>query len=307
MRGGWRVLIGAALGLACSDAEVGGGASNGAGSHGGSDGTPGTTRTDTGPTGVTMTGASSTGDASTSAGEEDEGGAFLPRPDLGEGSAYECDPIDQDCPAGLKCTYVQDGMPWTQCVPVAPDPKQPGETCTVTGPIGAGLDDCQAGATCHDVWQDTGQGVCRQLCYGGGYHGWEYRCSDPWSYCRIWADGSAVCLPLCDPLDPDPCEEGYKCTFDHTGPTCVYDSGEPGAYGDPCGLLTDCDPGLICLTYEAVPGCMGPAGCCSPYCDLRDPEADAKCPGAPQQRCLPLEEDRPPAVVAHVGYCAVPQ
>jgi hypothetical protein len=96
---------------------------------------------------------------------------------------------------------------------------------------------------------------------------------------------------------------GHTCLWGGESFICVLDaSGEQGQYGDPCEYLNECDPGLICINPEYVPGCMA-NGCCTPWCDLTDPS----CPGATQQ-CLPwFEQGVAPPGYDTVGICGVPQ
>jgi hypothetical protein len=77
---------------------------------------------------------------------------FISNDDYGGGQTYECDLWKQDCPPGEKC------MPWandgggswnaTRCTPLAEDPRQPGEPCTVEGSGVSGRDDCDIRAMC---------------------------------------------------------------------------------------------------------------------------------------------------------------
>lgn len=145
---------------------------------------------------------------------------FITDPD-GGGVSIECSIWDQDCAKGEKCgPWANDGGDQhnaTRCVPVAPDPMQPGEPCTAEGSGVSGIDDCALGVLCYDVWEDTLEGTCVAMCGGS-----ENAPDCPFgSWCSISNDGVlALCLPdeLCiedevcqcmcgDGADPD-CKPG---------------------------------------------------------------------------------------------------
>jgi hypothetical protein len=226
------------------------------------------------------------------------------------GSGWQCDMWSQDCPPGEKC------MPWasdgggawnsTRCSPVAPDPKQRGEPCTVVESGVSGIDDCDFGSMCWDVDPETNVGECVEICQGSEANPF---CGEPCEFCNIASEGVLIlCLPPCDPLEQD-CAEGQACypivdTF-----ACAPDvSGRTGAAGDVCEFINVCDPGLLCANPELVPDCGG-ASCCTPFCNVDTPDdCDAQLPGTV---CTPWFEvgEYPEACVGSgvVGFCAVPQ
>ena len=116
-------------------------------------------------------------------------------------------------------------------------------------------------------------------------------------------------LPESDPLSQN-CDPSDVCIGNPSGEgfLCVLDaSGEEGQLHDPCDFSNTCDPGLLCNDPTAAVECDPDAlGCCEPFCDLGDPEADAKCGGVGQV-CNPyFEEGTAPPDYVNVGYCAIP-
>jgi hypothetical protein len=208
-------------------------------------------------------------------------------------------------------------MPWandggdqwnaTRCSPVADDPRQPGEECTVEGSGTSGIDDCDIGAMCWDVDPATNMGTCVAMCTGDEENP---ICEDRSTTCAISNDGAlALCLPVCDPLAQD-CPEGEGCYPVQDDWRCRSDgSGEMGGYGDPCETINGCDPGLICLDPSVVPPgqpCEGSSGCCTEVCDLTDAAGDAQCAGAPEGQTCQAWYDEPPLGYENVGACALP-
>jgi hypothetical protein len=253
-----------------------------------------------------------TEETTTGADTGDTGVVFIDEPD-GGGISFECDMFAQDCPDGEKC------MPWdnmggnswnaTRCSPIADNPGQVGDECTVEGSGTSGIDDCDISTMCWDVDPKTNIGTCVAMCTGDEA---APICEDPDTSCVIVNEGAIVlCLPACDPLLQD-CAEGLACYPIQDAWNCAPDaSGELGVYGDPCEFLNVCDPGLMCLGAGAVPAgeaCEGSAGCCSEICDITDPTGDAQCTGsAGGQTCQPwYEEGAAPPGYEDVGACALP-
>jgi hypothetical protein len=242
----------------------------------------------------------------------DDGVVFLVMPD-GGGISFECDIFAQDCPAGEKCMpWANDGgNSWnaTRCSPIADNPGQPGDECTVEGSGTSGIDDCDLGSMCWDVDPETNMGVCVAMCTGDASNP---ICEDPDTSCAIANDGAIVlCLPNCDPILQD-CPAGQACYPIQDAWSCAPDaSGETGTYGDPCEFINVCDPGYICLGAAAVPpgeACQGSAGCCTAVCDLTDPAGHNQCEGVGGgQQCVAwYEEGSAPPGYEDVGACAIP-
>ncbi len=281
-----------------------------------SDTEPGATATASVPSTGAASGPTSTGAMSSSSagsGESETGCSFLLCSDYGSScgaqagldGALRCSPCDawmQNCPEGEKCTASANdgGNSWnqTKCAPIEPNPKAPGEPCIVEGWGASGLDNCELGAMCWDVDPETLEGVCVALCGGSSEAP-----SCPLGFsCAIRNDGVLnLCLPHCDPLLQD-CPNDEACVPGEDSSACFPDmSGEMGAYGDACGLAHDCDPGLMCLGPQEVPGCMN-EGCCTPLCDTREPNT---CPGEGQVCIHWFDEGMAPPSLDTVGVCAI--
>ena len=258
------------------------------------------------PSGGTASDPSTTGgeesdSADPSESDDGPGGSFI---DTGGGVGDECSLWDQDCTEGEKCMpWASDGgVAWnaTRCSPIAPDPDQPGEPCTVEGSPVSGVDTCDIGSMCWEVDQQTNEGECVAFCIGDEANP---SCANPDDSCTITSSSVLIlCLPSCDPLDPQ-CSEGQVCVPAPNGEFfCVADvSGSDGAAGDSCESIDACDPGLLCLAAEAVPGCES-SSCCTAYCDLQD--ETPPCPAG--QSCVPLyEQGSSPPGSDNVGYCGV--
>jgi hypothetical protein len=238
-----------------------------------------------------------------------DGPGFIQPPD-GGGINIECDVWAQDCMDGEKCMpWANDGgNAWnaTRCSPIDDNPNQIGDPCTVEGSGVSGIDDCAIASMCWNVDPETNMGTCIAFCSGSEANP---VCEDPATSCSILNEGTLIlCLPTCDPLIQN-CMEGEGCYITNDTFSCVPDAGgEMGAYGEGCEFLNVCDPGLACMGPDAVPGCAGSIGCCSPFCDVSDPDSGAACPGAAGgQECVTFyEEGQAPPGLEDVGICAIP-
>lgn len=236
--------------------------------------------------------------------DEVHGGVgFIQDPDVGE--TVQCDIFAQNCPDGEKCMPWADdgGSSWnaTRCTPIAEDPVDIGGACEAVGGGLSGVDDCVRGAMCWGV-DDTGMGHCVEQCSCTAD---TPVCATPNTACVITnADVLALCLGVCNPLDPEACEDGNGCFpvggLFHCAPDA---SGGTGAPGDACAFLNACDPGTFCASTNSVPGCAGSPGCCSSLCTVG--ESDACLDG---QECVPWYEDglEPDDCLGLVGACTVP-
>jgi hypothetical protein len=109
-----------------------------------------------------------------------------------------------------------------------------------------------------------------------------------------------LCLQLCDPLLQD-CALGESCvSLESVDFVCVPSGGK--GQGEGCGPL-DCAPGLHCAAAEALPTCDHER-CCTPYCDLTDPEG---CADAGSTECVPFADGNEPPQFYDMGYCGVPE
>lgn len=263
------------------------------GETGGMDGDTTFAPPDDGP-GQTVTSGADNGVGEGSDGMDDTGGFIMP-PDGGvEG---QCDPYQQDCPKGEKCTsYVstpgQETVDSTKCVEVIGDDLW-GETCERF----EDNDTCAPGFFCMtDVSGHTGMGTCLEYCsvgvpcmYGGE--------------CFAFNDGALpVCEVTCDPILQDcPAGQGCYAAFDNF--VCAM-PGAPdgqGNDGDPCYTIQSCNPGLICRSGTA--GCDMAGTCCTPVCELSGPPDQCS---DPSEMCIPALENPSPGL-EDIGYCGVPE
>lgn len=271
-----------------------------AGSTGGTTGvattvTTGEPQTTGGPS-ATTGGATATGN---------DGGSFIDDPT--GGASGQCDVWLQDCPEGEKCAaYADDGSEhWnsTRCVPVVENAAQPGEPCTLEDGVASGIDNCDKGSFCWYMDYNTLEGTCIAQCTGSA----DAPVCPENRACDISNNGTLLlCLETCDPLVPS-CPAGQLCFSSALGSfICDLDnSGDGGAYGDPCAFVNSCNYGLFCANPETVPDCNNGSGCCSEFCDLTaDP---VTCQGAPMQTCEPwYDVGTAPPGFEDVGYCTIP-
>jgi hypothetical protein len=259
---------------------------------------------------TTTTEPQTTGPEGSTGMEETSGPSFLQEPD-GGGVAVECDVWEDDCPEGEKCMpWANDGgNSWnaTRCSPLAPDPGQVGDPCTVEGSGVSGIDTCTSRSMCYYVDPETNEGICIGFCDGTP----AAPTCDAGYICTIVNDGVlTLCRPECDPLLQN-CEGTNVACLQATGNdgfTCIIDaSGEAGAAGDPCEFINSCDPGLACMGAEGVPDCGGATGCCTEFCDLTEPDPAAGCTLGGGVDCVGWWEDgQAPPGYEHVGICVIP-
>ena len=234
---------------------------------------------------------------------DDEHGDFLLEPDGSPcGSHAACDTWGQDCNKGEKCTatdYCATEGVWsaTICVPVDPDPGQPGDPCTVEDTRTSGRDTCDFDSMCWDIDPETLMGTCVPRCQGSQNNP---LCDDPNNTCLISNNGVLnLCLPACDPLTSD-CPTGQSCHPIDEGTNhfvCMPD-GAPVRVGPL--TPTECPPGETAVPDEHLPSqCEDDELCCTPYCSLSAPD----CTNALD--CQPWHEPRL-GILIDVGVCVDP-
>ncbi len=210
----------------------------------------------------------------------------------------ECDPGDQDCPDGEKCTAVAAGTTRNRYACVA-DPGQmaEGEACTKDPD---GVDGCIAGTLC--VEDRLGAGRCLGICLDDGDCN-DGRCTDaPF-------DDVEYCARTCDPL-ASACPSNMACTPTLDAFICTFPyEDDTGSLQESCNPFDGrgCAPGLTCLAGSLVPSC-GEVGCCTIYCNVNDPQARAGCQsalGTVGVDCVPFFSGPAPGF-EHVGVCMVP-
>jgi hypothetical protein len=230
--------------------------------------------------------------------DPDAGGLMGPQLDL----PHDCDVWLDDCPRGSKCMpWANDGSStWnaTKCTPLARDPHQVGEPCTVEGNGVSGVDDCEARAMCWNVDPDTNMGECAAFCEGSEA---EPTCVDACSECHIPGNGLIIlCLPICDPLVQD-CPQEQGCYAIDDTFACAPDASKGGGQqGDHCEFINVCAPGLFCADADTMPDCTLTTGCCTTFCDVA---AADPCP--PGLACIPSDA-APLCGSAEVGVCLLP-
>lgn len=278
-----------------SSSSEGGGSETVGASTGGSTSSP-----------LTDSGASTeTGADSSEGGPVDEGGSFYAGAPDGGTTVFECDMFAQDCPEGEKC------MPWghtgasdwtaTRCSPVAPDPNEVGETCTVEGSAYSGIDDCALGAMCFGVDAKTNEGTCEEICGGTPA---SPECTDEIDICTIGSQGAlVVCLPACNPMLGE-CGEGEGCFPAGDEFSCAPSQAAAAMHGDGCAQPYTCASGQVCVD-AALHSTCDEGFCCTSICDLSDVNANADCAALdPEQVCLPwYEPGMAPAGYEDLGVC----
>lgn len=253
-------------------------------------------------------------------------GMFLVAPDVGGHAGLDaCRPWvppgqqGGDCPIGEKC-MPQDSDPldriWdsTACVAIAPSPLLLGAACVPPDPADPESDPCDAGLLC---WaQSATAGTCVEACHvaalpandeiGVGNY---LVAADPDEVCVFTdLDALSVALPLCNPVDPAAlCDPALGCYPVHNGFVCLAASGDPdpGELGDPCSLVNDCSPGLLCKDASALPPGCATSACCTEFCDLQDPSCSA-----PSATCQPWFQPtqapfHPTTDFRDVGFCGI--
>lgn len=228
-------------------------------------------------------------------GPDDTGGGFVTPPD--GGVVGQCDPYQQDCPKGEKCTsYVSTpGQPTvdaTRCAPIVGDDLW-GEPCERM----ADNDTCAAGFFCMtEVSGNTGIGTCLEYCSVG------IECEFG-GECFAFNDGVLpICQVTCDPILQD-CPAGQGCYAAFDDFVCAMPGAAEGSGndGDACFSIQSCNPGLICRGGTA--GCDMDGACCTPICELSGPPE--QCP-EPAESCIAALDDPSPGL-EDVGYCGIPQ
>ncbi len=218
-------------------------------------------------------------------------GSFVVMPDA---PAPECDPGQQDCPEGQKCTPYATlescCVDSTRCAPIV-GALGPAAPCTRADDN----DDCGPGLLCLGAQSGgSGPGTCVALC----------DVEDPTTCgadrCVQFNEGALpLCRPACDPLAQD-CPEGQACyaVLTEQAFTCLTSAFAPGhgGAGEPCATISACRPGLLCTVAAELEGCTAEL-CCTPLCPAGSDEclAPLTCEQVYDPVAYPL--------YAGVGYC----
>ncbi|MBL4687181.1 MAG: hypothetical protein JKY37_21470 [Nannocystaceae bacterium] len=119
--------------------------------------------------------------------------------------------------------------------------------------------------------------------------------------CTITGDGVLnLCLPTCNPWLDD-CGEGQVCVPNSADFWCVPELADPTGIGEACSVINECVSGSTCV--NDVDCEFG--SCCSPYCDLADPDPNAPC--AEDQVCIAWFDppDQAPPGLQSLGVCVL--
>ncbi len=238
------------------------------------------------------------GGLDTHGGYEDDGS--------GTGCTFTCPPPPPpppeggmcNCPSDEKCMPMSiDGTEeWNaiRCSPIAENPGQPGERCTVEGHQWSGIDDCDDGAMCWVTNPEANEGVCIAFCswFGDGPCDEGYECQAQPGELML-----PLCAPSCDPTVAD-CPDGMGCFPGGASFTCQPASKMRAPVGSPCTDPLACEVDALCA-YGVDCGQDPGQGCCASTCDTTQPDP---CPLP--ATCTPWFGDAGPAQWAHVGYCA---
>lgn len=289
--------------------------------------------------GATESGSSTIGPATTSAGTTSGGGTtlgpaatfgidsgmadglgFVPPLDLAcsamvDGAAAHCALCDvraQNCLDNFKCVaWAQDGgdtYNGSRCIGTAVVSVGLGEPCTIAEGLASGRDDCEAGTMCWGADPITAEGTCVPFCAPQGI---SPTCPEA-TVCAIDSlDVLALCLPPCSPLEPASCPAEQSCRYFPRSQTaaCVPDAGPRMHAGTiACGSNDDpCAASEVCISAASYGGCGQPS-CCTAWCDLDNPEADADCAAVvPGHVCVPVFDRAPgPDGLTALGRCAQP-
>ena len=220
----------------------------------------------------------------------------------------ECDVGCQNCSATEKCVaFGEQGKEFDQtaCRPLPEAPKAPGEGCTILVQPMSGMDDCQRGSTCV-AFPLFANSQCLEFCKSDGD---SLQCPDPATRC-VNLYGRAVCAPVCDPRKPGECDQDCRALnlecpgcfpFTDSGTfTCWYPPPEEIGAGFPCPF-GECVETLFCGPPGRVPGCDEATPCCTPYCDLTNPNCSEG------TDCQPVfEMGQAPQGLESLGACLTP-
>lgn len=192
------------------------------------------------------------------------------------GSPMEAEVCGQACATGLEQYHEMfpEEMACYVCIDNADCDAGRGEeclsgACVAVGQCGNGL--VEDGELC------DGQDGCSADCLGG-----------------------APCSPLTD-VD---CPEGEHCyVLENAGEVqCNPFLFEIRGDGEVCGLdgieVYECEPGLACITKEALAGDCSGEKCCTAYCDLNAPM-----PCKPGYICDDFFEVQAPSALSYLGFC----
>lgn len=223
--------------------------------------------------------------------EECDGGCWLPPESV-------CNPAEQTgCAAVQRCTFLlEHAHDYAGRIACVPDGTAPiGAPCSEPQVAGA-TDDCARGGLCE-------AGVCRKICTT-----LNDQCDDGVCVSLLYAAENPrpidVCLPDCDPLAQD-CGEPEQGCYLSRPPACLPAGNT--AWGEPCGAVNDCAPGLVCIL---LPGEFTCRSLCGPWTDCFSDEPVVNACGcggttscASDEICFPIGDGAGGAVSEIAGVC----
>lgn len=167
-----------------------------------------------------------------------------------------CNPVEQDCPTGYKCTFVTPrGILEHGCRAVAGEIAEGGACTGVDGD-----DNCAAGTFCQS-------GRCKRFCNS------QVDCGATQG-CAFYRTGDGTCEDPCTPFDASTCPTGFSCDFLN-----ARTPSEPAVRF--CRLIGTVPPGGDCdLHFGAENECEANHTCqqtCMPLCDDTHPCQSGTC------------------------------
>lgn len=244
------------------------------------------------------------GDGSTGTEPTDTGTQEPPATDTGEErpEPIQCTIGADDCPRGFKCLPATTGG-WNFCSEIVARPAGLGEPCmTLDDSNPETYDTCDAGLICFPEGRDA---VCNVLC--GNLDMNQAVCGEDEHCIQYGGNGNAICSSLCDPLLQDCTEDGEGCywTGGEDVSVCAryIEPERGGGVGAACDYVNACAPGQTCVGGDAAFRVCRNNACCTPYCDLTQPDTCARI--VPGSACEPLlPEDEMPDNPA-LGTCSL--
>jgi hypothetical protein len=225
-------------------------------------------------------------------GEADMGSPDLPGADMTRYPYGDCDPLQQACGTGQKCTFIstgsRSGAVATRCI-AATGQGNAGDACTREPPDAFGQDDCGPGLLCTNLGEPPTL-RCRRYCAGAGNCTSGTACVNFLSS-NLLSQPLGLCAPTCTLFGND-CPTGHDCS----GIAFEVPSTPPINRAPVCRPTGTAQAGDACQNALCAPGHIcNPTGGSNPTCAVL---CDAQHPCA-TGTCTPL-----PGLPNDGGYCA---
>lgn len=190
----------------------------------------------------------------------------------------DCDPVQQACGPGQKCTFVDDGRRSgtvaTRCISVTGQGSA-GDNCAREQAEAIGRDDCGPGLLCFNLGDATTQ-RCQRYCAGAGDCASGTACVQFLSSILL-SQPLGLCAPTCTLFGND-CPAGQDCS------TIGYEASStlPRNRAPLCRPTGTAQVGESCQTSLCAPGLMcnptgGSTPTCAVLCDAQHPCAAGTC------------------------------